>query len=188
MARRYGVPVDGALLRTEARYRSSQNPDGGWGYVPPTKDPVQSTPTMTCAGTFGLVVAHRSVAAQVREGSTRVKARDLARDRNLNMALLALSPLVGQPAGGREDVVPPKIEAKSFYFLWALERVCVGLDLKTLGKKDWYAWGTEILLASQQDDGGWKGEFAPSSADTCFALLFLKRSNLTRDLNPAAPK
>jgi hypothetical protein len=56
------------------------------------------------------------------------------------------------------------------------------------GGKDWYAWGAEILVASQNADGSWQGEFESTEdghaygADTCFALLFLRRSNLAGDL------
>src|SRR5207244_11680050 len=31
-ARRHGIPVEKALARAEARFRNSQNADGGWGY------------------------------------------------------------------------------------------------------------------------------------------------------------
>jgi hypothetical protein len=183
VARRHGLPVDSALARIEARFRSSQNPNGGWGYVPATDKAVETTATMTCAGTFGLTVSHGAVAALVREGSTKVRPRDARKDPSLNAAVLAMSTFVGQPIGNRKDIALPKVEGKTFYFLWGLERVCVALDLKTLGRKDWHAWGTEILLANQQADGSWKGEFAvQGGADTCFALLFLKRSNLTSDL------
>jgi hypothetical protein len=67
--------------------------------------------------------------------------------------------------------------------LWSLERACVTLNLETLGKKDWYNWGAELLLANQQPNGTWQGEYAGSGADTCFALLFLRKSNLARDLS-----
>jgi hypothetical protein len=56
----------------------------------------------------------------------------------------------------------------------------VALDLKTIGGKDWHQWGAEILVANQQADGNWKGSYVP--ADTCFALLFLRRANLAQDL------
>ena len=57
----------------------------------------------------------------------------------------------------------------------------MALDLDTIGGKDWYGWGSEVLLANQGADGSWHGEY-PAAVDTCFALLFLKRANLTRDL------
>lgn len=72
---------------------------------------------------------------------------------------------------------------KSFYFLWSLERVAAALNLETIGKKDWYAWGADVLLLSQQRDGTWAGDYSEGGVDTCFALLFLKRSNLVSDLS-----
>lgn len=68
-----------------------------------------------------------------------------------------------------------------FYYLWSLERVAVAYDLKTIGKRDWYAWGVSILLDCQQADGSWREAF-PAVPDTCFALLFLRRANLLVDL------
>jgi hypothetical protein len=38
-----------------------------------------------------------------------------------------------------------------------------------------------LLLSAQQADGGWTGKYG-SGVDTSFALLFLRRANLTRDL------
>ncbi len=75
-----------------------------------------------------------------------------------------------------------RVGGRTYYFLWSLERVAVALDLKTIGKKDWYGWGAEILLANQQRDGSWDGDYSPAGIDTCFALLFLQRANLARDL------
>jgi hypothetical protein len=67
------------------------------------------------------------------------------------------------------------------YFLWSVERVAVLYDLKTIGDFDWYAWGSDILLDNQKADGGWR-ERIPGIPDTCFALLFLARANLVKDL------
>jgi hypothetical protein len=68
-----------------------------------------------------------------------------------------------------------------------MERVAVLYDLQTLGKKDWYLWGAEILLCHQHPDGYWDDEKAyPGESpivNTCFALLFLRRANLTPDLS-----
>jgi hypothetical protein len=58
----------------------------------------------------------------------------------------------------------------------------VAMDLKTIGGKDWYAWGSEVILATQLPDGSWHGNRMFGDADTCFALLFLTRANLTKDL------
>lgn len=67
------------------------------------------------------------------------------------------------------------------YFLWSVERVAVAYDLRTIGGKDWYAWGAPLILAHQQLDGSWS-DFFPGVPDTCFALLFLNRANVVQDL------
>jgi hypothetical protein len=72
---------------------------------------------------------------------------------------------------------------KSYYFLWSLERVGVAYGLPTIGGKDWYNWGADILVANQENDGSWQGTHGRYGADTCFALLFLRRADLARDLS-----
>jgi uncharacterized protein (TIGR03067 family) len=69
-----------------------------------------------------------------------------------------------------------------YYALWSLERVGMGFGLKTINKVDWYAWGSELLLAAQSEDGGWHGQYDGGGCDTSFALLFLNRTNLLSDL------
>ena len=67
------------------------------------------------------------------------------------------------------------------YFLWSLERMAVIYDLKKVGYVDWHEWGTDVILKAQTADGSWKERF-PGLPDTCFALLFLKRANIVKDL------
>jgi hypothetical protein len=59
--------------------------------------------------------------------------------------------------------------------------MAVVYDLKTVAGKDWYAWGSEILVKTQNQDGSWTDRFG-GLPDTCFALLFLKRVNVVKDL------
>jgi hypothetical protein len=185
-ARRHGLPVENALARLDARYRLTQNRDGGWGYTvkeisrrPRGKRRINalgesdpSTPTMVCAGVLGLAAVHGCVAEL--NGTVLIE-----RDARVGAGLFALSKSVGEPGGG---LPAGQDEKRLYYYLWSLERVCVTLDLETLDKKDWHAWGAELLLARQQADGSWRAEFAEGGVDTSFALLFLKRANLARDL------
>lgn len=67
------------------------------------------------------------------------------------------------------------------YFLWCLERVAMIYDKKTIDGEDWYSWGVDILLGCQKQDGSWVDRHG-DIADTCFALLFLTRANLAKDL------
>ena len=63
--------------------------------------------------------------------------------------------------------------------------VGVAYNVEKFGKTNWYDWGADILLANQDDNGGWtNGEFK-FVPDTCFALLFLKKANLAKDLTAA---
>jgi hypothetical protein len=190
VARRHGLPVDAALARLEHRFRLTQQADGGWSYAPPPSVPggpmmrmgMPSTAAMTCAGLLGLAVAHGAANDPDRKGRG---ARDPAKDAALRNGLLALGTAIGNPGGQDARAAIPRIgdaNGKAYYFLWSLERVAVALDLKTIGKKDWYGWGAEVLLANQGLDGGWHGNYAGCGADTCFALLFLRRANLASDL------
>ena len=79
----------------------------------------------------------------------------------------------------------------NLYFLWSVERVGVLLNLKTIGGKDWYRWGMEPLLATQDRDGSWWGRGNGTTApviDTSMALLFLKKSDLLPDLRETLQK
>src|SRR5262249_492752 len=67
------------------------------------------------------------------------------------------------------------------YYLWSLERVGVIFNLKTIGGKDWYAWGAPIIVDAQRPDAAGSGRH-PGIPDTCFALLFLKRHHLSPNL------
>jgi hypothetical protein len=178
-AHRHGIPIENSLRRADQRFRASQNADGGWGYGIGHR----SDGAMTCAGLLGLAMEiglHNETALRTfpePDGETpprkRLSVRDPDRDRAIQGGLLALGTAIGQPPG--------KLD-KAFYFLWSVERVAVTFGLKTISKKDWYAWGSEILLASQQGDGSWNGGFCSSPVDTCFALLFLRRANIVSDL------
>jgi hypothetical protein len=170
-ARRHYVPMEQTLLLVEERFRSSQHEGGGWAY--PYKGGGQTGP-MTGVGLIGLAVGHGS---SMPPATTKVDAAPL-RDEAIDKGLKALGGYIGQP--GQKN--PPMQNA---YFLWTLERVGVLYNLKTIGGKDWYRWGVEILLSNQRPDGSWDSAHYHGHSpplDTSMALLFLKRANLTQDL------
>ncbi|MCI0463973.1 MAG: hypothetical protein L0Z62_44130, partial [Gemmataceae bacterium] len=191
VARRHGMPVERALARLDLRFRGSQNPDGGWAYIPSVgrRGGMRSSPAMTCAGLLALAVAHGAAQeAAVRtdvknkEARPRTKTvREPARDPAVRAGLLAVSTTVGQP--GTRGAYLTSRPGPEYYFLWSLERVAVAFGLKTIGKKDWYAWGAAVLVADQAEDGSWMGQYSQGGCDTCFALLFLRKANLARDLS-----
>ncbi len=189
VARRYGVPAETALSRVESRFRGTRNADGGWGYLPGGQGALgQSLGSMTCAGLLGLAFGHGSaVESSLRTGVKPTEGRpplpDPTQDRAVQQGLAFLAGLFSRPLhpGGREASPFFNQKGDEYYFLWALERVAVAYGLETIGRTDWYAWGTHYLLARQRSDGGWQGKYA-ASVDTCFALLFLRRANLSKDL------
>jgi hypothetical protein len=175
-ARRHDVPTERSLALAEDRYRGSQHDDGGWGYMIPEK---WSRPAMTCVGLLGLAMGHGWEAPSKDGKGMNAKVDDAAIRAGLKY--------LGQQIGSNEPPV-----AHNLYYLWSLERVAVLYNLKSIGGKDWYSWGVAQLLPKQRGDGGWLSFSYPghdhrpaplmASIDTCFALLFLKRSNLVQDL------
>jgi hypothetical protein len=71
------------------------------------------------------------------------------------------------------------------YFLWSLERVGVVYGVDKIGGLDWFDLGSTFIVRTQSPDGSWNftaGSFGPE-VNTAFAVLFLARSNLARDLS-----
>jgi hypothetical protein len=182
-ARRHEVPMERTLALLEKRFRTSQNPDGGWGYMSGGPQRSGTTPAMTCSGLLGLALGHgilQELQARSAAAGQPVPALANIQDQGLLKGLEQLGRHVGAP---REDGRADRLG--NLYFLWSLERVGVLFNQKTIGNKDWYRWGAQMLVAGQNSNGSWhSGQYHGSSLtmDTCFALLFLKRANLARDL------
>jgi hypothetical protein len=187
VAQRHQVPIDKSIALVEKHFRSTQlkarpgahladpnnqDLDGSWPYFGNMQNwqNVSPWPTMTCSGLLGLAIAHG-----VRKDPAQQQRKPLD-DPDIQRALAMLAREIDRQGEKR---------APDFYYLWSLERVGVLYDLSAIDGKDWYAWGCNILLPRQNNDGGWRvGGYPGSSAvvDTCFALLFLKRANLAKDL------
>jgi hypothetical protein len=65
-----------------------------------------------------------------------------------------------------------------YYFLYALERAGMLLDVPKVGSHDWYGEGAPAILDAQKADGSWFGGAGRCNPtwDTCFAILFLKKA------------
>lgn len=187
VAQRHGFPAQQALRRTAIRFRQSVNSDGGWSYT--TSPGNTSSAAMTCAGLLALAMgaAEEAMLSAHRGGGSTPAPPVVAfeKDPIIRNALLALGTAVGQPVGLEVLRNSPNVLTQGHYFLWSLERVAVIYGLRTIGGKDWYSWGAELLIVSQSEDGGWLGEYTGGGVDTSFALLFLRRANLARDLSAA---
>jgi len=116
-----------------------------------------------------------------------------AREAALKAGLKALGQVLAStqqaaPPAGNPPPAAQQIEnfvglGNTFYLLWSVERVAVALNLPTIGGVDWYDWGAGYLLAKQRPDGSWDGSTYPADINTAFALLFLLKTNFTRDLS-----
>jgi hypothetical protein len=60
-------------------------------------------------------------------------------------------------------------------------------DLHKIHGKEWYPWGAELIVESQESDGSWKDRYQ-GPVDTCFALLFLRHVNVAKDLTEKLQK
>jgi hypothetical protein len=177
IARRHDLPLVPTFRLVERRFECSQGDDGTWDYLYQFGGLRARRPYYvadTGVGLLGLGIGRVTVAAD-KETQERL-AKQIVR------GLAALSRDIGDP-----------MEQPNFYLLWTIERVATLYNLQAFADKDWYRWGTEILVASQDARGCWphhadmaKGIYG-SNPNTSFALLFLKRSNLAMDLTAKLP-
>ena len=213
-ARKHGVPVEPALDAIEKRFIATQDRQtGGWAYSSGGADG-GSTPAMTCAGLIGLSVGvarreeQRLRAEEKRkeqagenpkvndpffnpparpdEPKAKKAPKRQADPRNIPVqrGLQGLGVMfAGQARGGREAFTM----GSDLYFLWSLERVGVIYGVEKIGGLDWYAIGADALVRSQGQGGSWSGSYS-GSIDTSFAILFLVRSNIARDLSSRVQK
>jgi hypothetical protein len=100
------------------------------------------------------------------------------------------SPRLALPPGVN---LPPHVRGMlgsgvDFYECYSVERAGVLANVDWMAELDWYGAGADVIVAAQENDGSWGqlgvgvhiGEAdgpraARQLADTCFALLFLKR-------------
>jgi hypothetical protein len=177
VAGRHGVPTERTLALAARRFRRSQVLDGAWGY----KYRASETRTsMTAAGLMALAVGHGLDQGSAEGGPKKVE------DAAIQKGFKALSESIGKPLGGLKK--GHSLANINLYTLWSIERVGVLFNVRQIEGKDWYHWGAEILVDAQKPDGSWHptgaGYFGSTPPlDTCFALLFLKRANLVKDLS-----
>jgi hypothetical protein len=188
-ARRHDLPVGPALRLAARRFENSQNSDGTWPYLyrgRGVNEGERGVRAMTTVGLLGLAL---------RDGLRKEKdASGAVPDAQLLRGFATVSRYVGEPTGQ----MTRRLVTTDLYFLWSLERLAMLYKLPSIGGKDWYRWGAEILVTNQTSGGHWpkrEGELGPYdvytdygfNVNTSFALLFLKRSHLLADLTAKLP-
>jgi hypothetical protein len=182
-ARRHEVVSDAALLTAYQRFVVSQNLDFGWAYVP-SAGPGESQFTMNPVGLLGLAMGHGVAPDIVKVNPNDPKdlvTKPALQDPKIATGLKTLAKSIGNVSPDKDNVGG----VENLYFLWSVERVAMLYDLKTIDGKDWYGWGAQKLLKHQNAQGDFPNMHYPGHnphVNTCFALLFLKRSNLVQDL------
>jgi hypothetical protein len=180
VARKHDVPVERTMALVLERFHASQHGDGSWGYHFKGGGNPQ---TMTCVGLIGLAVGHgtaQETRAALASATKNMTVGMVPEDRSIQNGLKKLGTYLDNPGKGRKGA-----SMVNLYLLWSVERVGVLYNLKTIGNKDWYGWGVEILLAHQKSNGSWFSSSYHGSSipiDTSMALLFLKRVNFVQDL------
>jgi hypothetical protein len=197
VASRAGAKVEQALDRVEERFRSTQVKSGGWGYRP---DQGSGSYSMSFAGLFALAVAEADdirrqqqeadVPSAGKAGADAPDAVEAVPEQAPRQSLMAdpafrkgferVGVLFGRPIDPKR---PSPVQLP--YYLWSVERLGVLLGVSEFGETDWYAKGSAALLECQLENGSWNWEERVAGgpiANTCFALLFLRRANLGSDI------
>jgi hypothetical protein len=180
-AKRHGVPLERVYALIVHRFHRSQVADGRWNYN--FTSPAQSlnqSPAMTGAGLLGLAVQYGLAADRAHPNAKPKPIDDPAVEKGFHY----LAQFIGKPIGWKKTRARNR-EPINLYFLWTVERCGVLYNRRQIEGKDWYSWGAELLLDHQKADGVWfLGNYPGSQpiTDTCFALLFLKRANLAKEL------
>jgi hypothetical protein len=148
----------------------------GWTYLP--REQALGTSSMTCAGVTCLaLLKERLWLMEKLEAPLRKRL-----DRGILDGLAWLSDVFTVEANVDGGGVA---QMWHYYYLYGLERTGAKTGVRYIGTHDWYQEGARHLLAAQTPEGGWKeadGQVRPADAtesattQTCFALLFLKRT------------
>jgi hypothetical protein len=176
VAKRHGLPLQPALALLDRFYRSTQHADGSWSYT--VKSVQQWRDSMTCAGLLALAMT-RSLGMQPGTAGTGA-GQEPPKDVAITRGLLYLGPTIATTRRGGQGRVFGADSRGDYYYLWSLERVAMIYDLRLIGGRDWYPWAAEVIVNEQKANGEWSDLHGP--ADSCFALLVLRRVNVATDL------
>lgn len=71
----------------------------------------------------------------------------------------------------------PAVDSQyKMYYYYTMERAMAVADVEQLGGKDWFSLCADVVIGTQQEDGGWKGYDEPKGVPASLAILFLTRS------------
>ena len=183
-------PADGKYF-FPPNYTEPQPNDAarGWGYLPERETGHPATGAMTTAALAALSLAR----SELHEAKVLDKDKELADKLNRSISdgmawlghyfSVATNPVAGNSRYGWH-----------YYYLYGLERAGVLCQTEFFGSHPWYPEGAKLICSQQKPDGHWDSNSSPAHpaanqegnilADTCFALLFLKRATLPVNAPP----
>ena len=188
-SRKHGVQIREPLLALAAYFHANQHPEGSWNYPN-----FSLKATSTCAGLICLAI--EVALLEDKEFTSMPRQADVSKKKaDVDKAFAWVAKTIGRKksdpdpgsslTAGCGGMLFDADAIGDLYFLWTLERVGVIYSKEKIGGKEWYDWGYPIILEAQLPDGSWhekhRTNFGPL-IDTPFALLFLKRANIARDL------
>lgn len=198
-AQRHQFPVRPTLNLLVLRFERSQAADGWWHYTykgEPSFGARSSSGyrSMTCVGLLALAIGYG-----LKDVSLNMSSSDKEDIRIRNIRILKGLAELYRQIGVPSHRISKRVPLYDYYFLWSVERVAMLYNLPTLGNKEWYRWGVEILVTNQKPGGDFpgpgkrdepsyfqtpSGTIYGATINTAFALLFLKRSHPMKDLTP----
>ncbi len=154
----------------EKKKKSYGKKPGGWGYTATDNDQMAPTGSMTCAGICSVILADAALKKKP------VEEMDPMGPPEIEPALAYLDEIDLPRFFG--DDGEAKASGHFFYHLYSIERTGSFCRLEKIGKHDWYAKGSRMLLDLQNENGCWSAGFEGPTVSTAFALLFLSRATL----------
>jgi hypothetical protein len=175
-----GIEIPQETLKLGAEYWiRQQDADGGWRYYDPNGPRGQTNEpnvNMTAGGVSSVLILQGIVENSTTRGKPLKDPRAKgAVDKGLKWL-------------DKNWTFHPKgtLFMSGGYSHYSIERAGIIGDLAKIGSHAWYAEGAKDLLASQEKDGAWRlTKKGPSGGkipmnwpliDTCFAILFFKKS------------
>lgn len=185
-ARHYDIALEPTFRLLVERFERTQCADGWWPYSGTRRYGMYPYRSMICVGLLGLAIGDGLKLATPGATLPNQEQGYILR------GLAALYQEIGVPTRQMKRPIPPQ----DLYFLWSVERVGMLYELPTIGDKEWYRWGAEILITNQKPSGTWVDpprtpKYYVSNygviLNTAFALLFLKHSHPMKELTPKLP-
>jgi len=198
-AERAGVKVPGETYDKAAAWLmgSNQTAKGGFCYRP-TRDGRNPSLSMTVAGVSSLLIARRYLhpndaanlrnkkAAPKKQGVVEVVDIDTEiskqndgkkKAKSTYRPVLSFAQLTGSARRGLGWIEGNyQLVDWPYYTLYGVERMAALGRLRTIGKHDWYAEGSDWLRKEQRKDGSWTHRREGVLPATSFAILFLGRT------------